>query len=149
MLEYTSIGISIITLLAVIYFWRDTKTKSEEFDFTSESNPFPKESQLHEIQSENVFSKLSFNDSLDPQKFIEASEECAKNQISKSLENYYGDGVSIAVNALELSGSNAELIVTASKNGKELLKSGKVVFAKTRSRTTLAQTKRCKNRKIN
>ena len=133
MLEYTSIGISILTLLAVIYFWRDTKTKSEEFDFTLESNPFPKESHLHEIQSENVFSKLSFNDSLDPQKFIEASEECAKNQISKSLENYYGDGVSIAVNALELSGSNAELIVTASKNGKELLKSGKVVFAETRS----------------
>ncbi len=119
--------------MAVIYFWRDTKTKSEEFDFTLESNPFPKESHLHEIQSENVFSKLSFNDSLDPQKFIEASEECAKNQISKSLENYYGDGVSIAVNALELSGSNAELIVTVSKNGKELLKSGKVVFAKTRS----------------
>ena len=133
MLEYTSIGISILTLLAVIYFWRDTKTKSEEFDFTSESNPFPKESHLHEIQSENVFSKLSFNDSLGPQKFIEASEECAKNQISKSLENYYGDGVSIAVNALELSGSNTELIVTASKNGKELLKSGKVVFAETRS----------------
>ena len=133
MLEYTSIGISILTLLAVIYFWRDTKTKSEEFDFTSESNPFPKESHLHEIQSENVFSKLSFNDSLDPQKFIEASEECAKNQISNSLENYYGDGISIAVNSLRLKGSSTEMLVTASKNGKELLKSGKVVFAKTKS----------------
>lgn len=133
MLEYTSIGISILTLLAVIYFWRDTKTKSLEFDFTSESNPFPKESHLHEIQSENVFSKLSFNDSLDPQKFIEASEECAKNQISKSLENYYGDGISIAVNSLRLKGSSTEMLVTASKNGKELLKSGKVVFVKTKS----------------
>jgi hypothetical protein len=144
MLEYTSIGISILTLLAVIYFWRDTKTKSEEFDFTSESNPFPKESHLHEIQSENVFSKLSFNDSLDPQKFIEASEECAKNQISKSLENYYGDGVSIAVNSLRLKGSSTEMLVTASKNGKELLKSGKVVFAKTKSGKLLPKLRNVK-----
>jgi hypothetical protein len=133
MLEYISIGISSLTLLALIYFFRGRKTKSVEFDFNSEPKSLLKESYHHKIQSESVFSRLSFNDSLDPQKFVEASDKCAKNQISQSLENYYGDGVSIAVNSIHLSGSNTELIVTASKNGKELLKSGKVVFVKTKS----------------
>ena len=131
--EYISLGISLLTLLALFFLWRKSNSTSEVEVFSSENQVAGSEESAYEIHSENVFSKLSFNDSLDSQKFIEASEECAKNQISKSLENYFGDGVSIAVNSLSLSGSNTELIVTASKNGKELLKSGKVVFAKTKS----------------
>jgi hypothetical protein len=82
---------------------------------------------------ESVITKLNFTESFDPERFAIVGQECALSHIKNMLASQASDGVTLAVNSLRLSQSGAELIVSASKDGKVLLNEGTAVIARHRS----------------
>ena len=77
---------------------------------------------------ESVITRLSFTESLDPDRFALVSEECALGHINSMLVSGSGDGVVLTVNTLRLTPSGAEMTVSASRKGKILLRQGKAVI---------------------
>jgi HAMP domain-containing protein len=74
---------------------------------------------------DNLFTRLSFRESLDPEKYAEASRASALYDINRELARNAADGVVVTLQSAKLLKSGAEVVVSASKAGKELLKAGK------------------------
>lgn len=75
------------------------------------------------IPSQNVIQRLSFLESVDPERFAVASQEVAEANVRQSLSQI-GDGVSITLNSIQLLKSGAEMTVSVSRNGQILLAKG-------------------------
>ena len=69
---------------------------------------------------------LTFSESLDPQKFAEASRQSVMMELEEALRDVAADGVTFAINGLRLAQSGSELIVSASAKGQALLRKGVV-----------------------
>src|ERR1700759_4289395 len=67
--------------------------------------------------------RLSFTESLDSEKFAGAAEATAEELLSAVWRNAF-DGATVTLNGVRLLSSRAEMIVTATRNGKALIQSG-------------------------
>lgn len=73
--------------------------------------------------SDNVIQRLSFLESVDPERFAVASQESAEANVRQLLSRV-GDGVSITLNSVQLLKSGAEMTVSVSRGGQILLAKG-------------------------
>jgi hypothetical protein len=78
---------------------------------------------------DNVVTRLSFADSLDPERFAATSEECALGLVNRVLART-GDGITLTVNSLRLVPSGVEMTVSASREGQVLLSQGTAVISR-------------------
>lgn len=74
---------------------------------------------------DNLFTRLSFRESLNPEKFAEASSDSALSDINCTLRRYAGDGVVITLQSVRLNRSKYEMVCSATKAGEVLWKGGK------------------------
>lgn len=74
---------------------------------------------------DNLFTRLSFRESLNPEKFAEASSDSALSDINRTLRRYAGDGVVITLQSVRLNRSKYEMVCSATKAGEVLWKGGK------------------------
>ncbi len=102
----------------------------------------------HSWAPDNVVTRLSFRDSLNAEKFIKASRDSSLSEINRALAENAGDGIAITVNAVKLTKSSAEMVVTATKNGQELLKQETAVIARDAAGKALPMLKNVKTGKI-
>lgn len=75
------------------------------------------------VPSDNVIQRLSFLESVDPERFAVASQESAEANVRQLLSRV-GDGVSITLNSVQLLKSGAEMTVSVSRGGQILLAKG-------------------------
>jgi hypothetical protein len=68
--------------------------------------------------------RLSFAESLDPEQFAAAAEAAAMQSLTAGWQRALGDGATVVLNGVRLLSSRAEMIVSASVNGRTLLASG-------------------------
>jgi hypothetical protein len=69
--------------------------------------------------------RLTFQESLDPNRFAEVSIASAKASLARALASRTGDGVTVTIQSVRLLKQGAEMIVSASDSGRELLYEGK------------------------
>jgi hypothetical protein len=72
--------------------------------------------------------RLTFQESLDPDRFAEASSTSAITSLTRLLADHTADGIVVAVQSLRLTQQGAEMIVSASAAGRQLLREGKAVI---------------------
>lgn len=72
--------------------------------------------------------RLTFQESLDPQRFAEASRSSATESLRELLQDRLADGATLALQGLRLSRQGVEMIVSVSKGGRELLSDGRAVI---------------------
>jgi hypothetical protein len=77
--------------------------------------------------------RLSFIESLNGETFATASERCALSGLREMLNSRAADGITLTINTVQLLGSGAELVVSASAHGQKLLESGVAVISQHRS----------------
>jgi hypothetical protein len=77
---------------------------------------------------DSPLSRLTFHESLDPQRFAEVGAQSATAGLNTMLGNAAGDGVAVVINSLRLVQGRAEMIVSASAGGRQLFNEGKAVF---------------------
>lgn len=68
--------------------------------------------------------RLSFAESLDPERFSNAAEAATLEYLSTHWESAFGDGATVVLNGMRLLSSQAEMMVTASLKGRILVASG-------------------------
>src|SRR5271165_4972237 len=78
----------------------------------------------HQPTSFGPVERLSFAESLDADQFSEAAEAAALESVTVRWQAVLGDGATVSLNGFRLLSSKAEMIVTASVNGKKLITSG-------------------------
>src|ERR1700684_1482462 len=61
--------------------------------------------------------RLSFTESLDPERFADATEAASLEVLTAQWQSMLGDGVTVTLNGVRLLSSKAEMIVTASTKG--------------------------------
>ena len=73
--------------------------------------------------------RLTFQQSLDPSLFAEASEGAALAGLSQRLEYYAADGLQLTLHGVRLTQQGAEMIVSASASGQMLFEKGLVKYS--------------------
>jgi hypothetical protein len=72
--------------------------------------------------------RLTFQESLDPARFAEVSTASATASLARVLANRTGDGVVITAHSVRLLRQGAEMTVSASASGRELLREGEALI---------------------
>lgn len=72
--------------------------------------------------------RLTFQESLDPDRFAEVSTASAKASLARVLASSTADGVVVTIQSVRLLKQGAEMIVSASASGRELLREGRAVI---------------------
>jgi hypothetical protein len=98
--------------------------------------------------TDNVITRLDFEESLDLEKFAGASKEAALSDLNRRLMSSAPDGLVIAVNGLNLTGSGVDMMVSVSKDGKKLLADGVAVISRTGSKQGLPVIRGVKDGRI-
>ena len=97
---------------------------------------------------DNVITRLSFDESLDLDKFAGASQESALSDLNRRLMSSAPDGLVIAVNGLQLAQSGVNMMVSVSKDGQKLLQEGVAVISRTASKQGLPVIRGVKDGRI-
>jgi hypothetical protein len=97
---------------------------------------------------DNVITRLSFDESLDLEKFACASQEAALSDLNRRLMSSAPDGLVIAVNGLQLAESGVNMVVSASKGGQKLLQDGVAVISRTATKQSLPVIRGVKDGRI-
>ncbi|MDD5198214.1 MAG: hypothetical protein PHC88_00295 [Terrimicrobiaceae bacterium] len=97
---------------------------------------------------DNVITRLSFDESLDLEKFAGASQEAALSDLNRRLMSSAPDGLVIAVNSLQLAETGVNMVVSISKDGQKLLQEGVAVISRTASERTLPVIRGVKDGRI-
>ena len=92
--------------------------------------------------------RLTFQQSLDPAQFAEANRQSAEASIVAFVARRAADGVLITVGAVRLTQQGAEMVVSASADGRRLLKAGEAIINVSRSGERLPQLVNPTTRKI-
>jgi len=79
---------------------------------------------------DNVVTKLTFAQSLDPDAFAIASRKSALEQLNAMLASRVSGGLEVTVSGVRLLPSGVEMTVAASRKGQSLLSEGKAVIAR-------------------
>lgn len=72
--------------------------------------------------------RLTFQESLDLERFAEASATSATTSLTRLLADHTADGIVVAIQSVRLTQQGAEMIVSASAAGRQLLREGKAVI---------------------
>lgn len=72
--------------------------------------------------------RLTFQDSLDPDRFAEASTASATGSLTSLLASRTADGVVVTVQSIRLTQQGAEMIVSASASGRQLFREGRALI---------------------
>jgi Holliday junction resolvasome RuvABC endonuclease subunit len=72
--------------------------------------------------------RLTFQESLDPERFAEASATSATTSLTRLLADHTADGIVVAIQSVRLTQQGAEMILSASAAGRQLLREGKAVI---------------------
>jgi hypothetical protein len=77
---------------------------------------------------DSPLARLTFTESLDPRRFAEASTAAAKASLTNSLESRAADGIVLSIQSIRLIQQGAEMIVSASAAGRQLLTETRAVI---------------------
>ena len=83
-------------------------------------------------QLDNVFTRLSFADSLDPEQFVIASRESALNRLNGLFAAQAADDMTVIVDSVKLLSSRTELVFSLSRKGQKLVADGIAEFPRHR-----------------
>lgn len=97
---------------------------------------------------ESAILDLSFEDSLDAEKYAIASRGAAMRGLSGAFAGRLGDGVEVAVNSLNLGKSAVTMTVSVSKEGSKLLEEGVATVSRHQSGRLLPQIRDAKTGKV-
>ena len=97
---------------------------------------------------DNVITRLSFDESLDLEKFAGASHDAAISDLNRRLASSTPDGLVIAVNGLQLVKSGVNMVVSVSKNGRKMLQQGVAVISRNGSQQGLPVLRSIKDGRI-
>lgn len=97
---------------------------------------------------DNVITRLSFDESLDLERFAGASQEAAISDLNRRLASSTPDGVVIAVNGLQLVESGVNMMVSVSKDGQKLIQDGVAVISRNASQQGLPVLRSIKDGRI-
>jgi hypothetical protein len=115
----TGAAASVAVIAAVVAAILSAKTR------TGGLPPAPSGSKVfeHPPAALGPVARLTFTESLDPQRFATAAEAVAQ-EVLTALWRSALDGANVTLNGVRLLSSRAEMIVTASRNGRALIESG-------------------------
>jgi hypothetical protein len=91
--------------------------------------------------------RLSFTESLDPERFANATEAVALESLQARWQSALGDGVTVTLNGVRLLSSQAEMLVTASVNGKTWIASGLASVSRHKSGISATDPQRSQDEK--
>ena len=106
----------------------------------TESDTIPSDFSTNE-PTDNVITRLNFEESLDSEQFATASQESAQSDINRRLAASAADGMIIVLNGLSLHESMVTMTVSASKGGQILVKEGAASIARNASGNALPMVK--------
>ncbi|HEY1258723.1 MAG TPA: hypothetical protein VGF34_05685, partial [Stellaceae bacterium] len=110
-------GLVSLGALALLYASMKKHLTPSRFGSNNSGMPEPPSASLGPVE------RLSFMESLDSERFATAAEAAAKEFLARLWCSAF-DGATVTLNGVRLLSSRVEMIVTASKGGRELMGSG-------------------------
>jgi hypothetical protein len=95
------------------------RTEIDDFDLKKKQQELDAEEEQGLVSFDGPMQRLTFEQSLNPDDFALAIRESGQQRIG-SLMSYYADGITLTVNTVRLVSGHTEMLVRATKAGKEI-----------------------------